>query len=340
MVDLIEAAAAVGRARTVRIGVVGAGVMGADHANTLRRSVRGAEVTAVADADPGRAAAAADGVPTYPDTGALVAAPDVDAVLIASPDALHADQVVAAVRAGKPVLCEKPLAPSLDDARRVLRKIGPDGEALLSLGFMRRFDPGYVALRAAVDERRVGAPVLVHNVSRGVSSGPGATSESSVTGSSIHEFDVVPWLLRSPVVEVSWAAPRSSALAPGLQDPQLIHLRTADGVLSTVETFLNSRYGYVMRCEVVGETGTVSLTEPARVAVESGLARSTGYAPDWRPRFADAYRLELQAWVDGIRTGAPSELAAGRDGVAANAVAEAVLVSMREGGRVVEVEQP
>ena len=338
MVDLIEAAAAAGRATTLRVGVIGAGIMGADHAATLRRSVRGVEVTAVADADPARAAAAAAGAPTYTDAFALIAAPDVDAVVIASPDALHAEQVVAAVRAGKPVLCEKPLAPSPEESRRVLRDIGPGGERLLSVGFMRRFDPGYVALRQAIDERRVGAPVLVHNVSRGVSSAPGATSESSVTGSSIHEFDVVPWLLRSPVVEVSWAAPRCSGLVEGLQDPQLIHLRTADGVLSTVETFLNARYGYVMRCEVVGETGTVALTEPAPVVVETERTRATAYAADWRPRFADAYRLELQAWVDAVRTGADSALATGWDGVAANAVAEAVLTSMREGGRVVKVE--
>jgi myo-inositol 2-dehydrogenase/D-chiro-inositol 1-dehydrogenase len=253
---------------------------------------------------------------------------------------VHAEQVVAAVRAGKPVLCEKPLAPTLVEGRRVVQEIGAAGEALVSLGFMRRFDPGYVALRQAIDDRTIGAPVLVHNVSRGVSSAPGATSESSVFGSAIHEFDVVPWLLRSPVVEVSWVAPRCSALVEGLQDPQLIHLRTADGVLSTVETFLNARYGYVVRCEVVGENGTISLTEPARVVVEGELARSTGYAADWRPRFADAYRLELQAWVDSVLTGAPTPLATGRDGVAASAVAEAVIASMHDGGRVTQVEAP
>ena len=247
--------------RSLRVGVIGAGIMGADHANTLRRSVRGAEVTAVADVDLARAEAAAEGSRAYDDAFALIADPAVDAVVIASHDSVHAAQVVAAVRAGKAVLCEKPLAPTLAEGRQVLREIGATGEALLSLGFMRRFDPGYVQLRQAIDDGSIGAPVLVHNVSRGVSSAPNATSEFSVTGSAIHECDVVPWLLRSPVVEVSWVAPRRSSQAnKGLQDPQLIHLRTADGVLSTVETFLNARYGYVMRCEVVGENGTISLT--------------------------------------------------------------------------------
>jgi myo-inositol 2-dehydrogenase/D-chiro-inositol 1-dehydrogenase len=322
---------------TLRVGVIGAGIMGADHANTLRRFVRGAEVTAVADVDPTRAEAAAAGARAYTDADELITDPAVDAVVIASHDSVHAAQIVASVHAGKPVLCEKPLAPSLAEAAGVLEQIGSAGEQLLSLGFMRRFDPGYAALRQAIDDRTVGAPVLVHNISRGVSSAPGATSESSVTGSAIHEFDVVPWLLRAPVVEVGWTAPRCSSQVQGLQDPQLITLRTADGVLSTVETFLNARYGYDIRCEVVGETGAISLTEPARVRTDAALQHGIAYAADWRPRFADAYRLELQAWVDAVRDGLPTPLATGRDGLAASTVAEAVIASMRADGRTTKV---
>ncbi len=327
----------VGRAPTLRIGVAGAGIMGADHANTLRRFVRGAQVTAVADVDLARAEAAAAGARAYADAAALTADPEVDAVVVASPDSAHAAQVVAAVRAGKPVLCEKPLAPTLAESRQVLRDIGADGGALLSLGFMRRFDPGYAALRRAIDDGTIGTPVLIHNVSRGVRSGPGATSESSITGSAVHEFDVVPWLLRSPVVEVAWSAPRPR-VGVGLADPQLITLRTADGVLSTCETFLNAGYGYDIRCEVVGETGAVGLTEPARVRTDAAFRHGIGYAADWRPRFADAYRLELQAWVDAVLAGEPTPLATARDGVAAAAVADAVIASMHAGGRTTAVE--
>jgi predicted dehydrogenase len=346
VVDLLKAAVDAAHATTLGVGVIGAGIMGADHANTLRRFVRGAAVTAIADVDLARAEAAAavsdgQGTRAYDDAFALIADPDVDAVVIASHDSAHAAQVVAAVKAGKPVLCEKPLAPTLAEGRQVLRDIGATGETLLSVGFMRRFDPGYVQLREAVDDGTIGAPVLVHNISRGVSGAPDATSEFSVTGSAIHEFDVVPWLLRSPVVEVSWVAPRrSSQVHEGLQDPQLIHLRTADGVLSTCETFLNARYGYDIRCEVVGETGAISLTEPARVRLDAGQRHGIGYAADWRPRFADAYRLELQAWVDAVLADAPTPLATGRDGAAASAVAQAVIASMHEGGRVTKVELP
>jgi myo-inositol 2-dehydrogenase / D-chiro-inositol 1-dehydrogenase len=340
VVDLLTTAVDVAHGATLRIGVIGAGIMGADHANTLRRFVRGAQVTAVADVDLARAEAAAGDARAYVDAPALIADPAVDAVVIASHDSVHAEQIVASVRTGKPVLCEKPLAPTLAEGLQVLDEIGSAGEPLVSLGFMRRFDPGYLALRAAIDDRAVGAPLLIHNVSRGVTSGPGATSESSVTGSAIHEFDVVPWLLRSPVVEVSWTAPRPSSLAAGLQDPQLITLRTANGVLATIETFLNAGYGYVIRCEVVGETGAVSLTEPVRTVVETEGTRSTDYAADWRPRFADAYRLELQAWVDAVRAGTPTPLATAREGIMASVVAEAVIASMHAGGRPTKVELP
>jgi myo-inositol 2-dehydrogenase / D-chiro-inositol 1-dehydrogenase len=332
---------------TIRVGVIGTGVMGADHVNTLHRHVTGATVTMVADLDLARARAVAAALPdarATHDGFALIADPAVDAVVVASADATHADLAVAAVQAGKPVMCEKPLAPTLAECLRVVRAeteaVGPGGPALVSVGFMRRFDPGYLEMKAALAAGACGTPLLVHCVSRGVSAGPGSTSESSVTGSAIHELDVVPWLLEAPAVEVGWHAPRSTGAAPGMQDPQLILLRTADGVLATVEVFLNARYGYDIRCEVVGDRGTIALTNPARLVADADRRRATGYPADWRPRFADAYRMELQAWVDAVAAGRPSPLASARDGLTASAVADAVIASMHDGGRAVAVELP
>lgn len=328
-------------ARPLRIGVIGAGIMGADHVSTVHRYISGADITLVADIDKERAASAAvPGARVTDDAYALIADPEVDAVVIASHDSTHADLAVATVRAAKPVLCEKPLAPTVDECVRVVREERRAGGGLISLGFMRRFDPAYVELKAAVDDGACGAPLLLHCVSRGVSSAPGATDELSVTGSAIHEFDTVPWLLDSPITEVSWHAPRSASAATGFHDPQLMLLRTADGALTTVEVFLNARYGYDIRCEIAGEHGTLALTDPARLVVDSARTRSTGYPADWRPRFADAYRLELQAWVDAVAAGRPSPLATAYDGLVAGAVAEAVIVSMKDGGRTVAVRVP
>ncbi|MBO4256984.1 Gfo/Idh/MocA family oxidoreductase [Streptomyces griseorubiginosus] len=327
----------------LRIGVVGAGNMGADHVTTLHRHVSGAEVTVVADIDKERAAVVAGTVPgarAVDDPYAAIADADVDAVVIASHDSTHADLCVAALRAGKPALCEKPLAPTLDECVRVVQEERRAGGGMVSLGFMRRFDPAYVELKSAVSAGSCGAPLLVRCVSRGVSSAPGCTDELSITGSAIHEFDTVPWLLDSPVMEVSWHAPRPTAAATGFRDPQLMLLRTADGALTTVEVFLNAGYGYDIRCEVVGEHGALALTDPARIVADSARARSTGYPADWRPRFADAYRLELQAWTDAVLAGTPSPLATTHDGLVASVVAEAVITSMRDGGTTVPVQVP
>jgi myo-inositol 2-dehydrogenase / D-chiro-inositol 1-dehydrogenase len=332
---------------TVRVGVIGTGIMGADHVNTLHRQVTGAAVTMVADLDLDRArevAAALPDVRATDDGFALIGDPTVDAVVVASADATHADLTVAAVQAGKPVLCEKPLAPTLPECLRVVQAergaVRAGLPALVSVGFMRRFDPGYLELKSALEAGACGTPLLLHCVSRGVGSGPGATNESSVTGSAIHEFDTVPWLLGAPVAEVSWHAPRSSEAVADLQDPQLILLRTADGALTTVEVFLNARYGYDIRCEIVGDRGTIALTNPARVVADADRRRVTGYPADWRPRFADAYRVELQAFIDAVAAGGPSPLATAGEGLIASAVADAVIASMHGGGRTVAVAPP
>jgi myo-inositol 2-dehydrogenase/D-chiro-inositol 1-dehydrogenase len=338
-----------GNRLSLRVGVIGAGIMGADHVRTLHRSISGACVQAVADVELPRAEHAlasidgGDGGWAGADPVALIEDPRIDAVVIASSDATHAEFVGAAVRAGKPVLCEKPLAPDLRQAEELAQAIGPDA-GLVSLGFMRRFDPGYTRLKAAIETQAVGHPLMVHCVSRGVSSAPGTTTETSVTNSLVHELDVVPWLLDSPVVQVSWFGPGAPAVPEGpLRDPQLVLLRTANGVLTTCETFLNAGYGYDIRCEVVGETGAISLTEPIRVITDRAGGRSGDYAADWRPRFAEAYRLELQAWIDQITadpTGRepPPVLARLTDGVRAAAVADAVLESLHHDGRPTDVK--
>ena len=121
--------------------------------------------------------------------------PMVIAVLIASPDVLHAEQTLARIAAGKPTLCEKPLSYSVEEAERVVaahRAAVGDGVPLVHQGFMRRFDPGYVAQKRAVDSGEHGRPVMVHSVGRGITTGPGATDETVIFNSAIHDLDIVP----------------------------------------------------------------------------------------------------------------------------------------------------
>mgnify|MGYP001340468751 CR=1 FL=1 len=330
---------------SLRIGVVGTGVMGADHARTLNLSVHGASVTVLADPDLDRARQASrsiDGARAVADAHELVAADDVDAIVIASGDALHVEHVTAALAAGKPIMCEQPLAPTAEECRALMRReeeVTEGGANLISVGFMRRFDPGYVELRALIEQGELGVPLQVHSVGRGVSA-PAGTDELTIHGSAIHDLDIVPWLLGSPVVEVAWHSGRQSPEVADRHDPVFLLLRHADGALSTVDVFLNARYGYDIRCEVVGSQSSASLVEPRRVVRDTGLGRSRGYAADWRPRFADAYRQELTAWVGSIVHGTPSPLAAADDALQAALVADAAVMSMHAGGAFVAVGEP
>ena len=282
---------------SVRIGVIGTGNMGADHIRNLQRFVAGSQVTVVADYNrtTADAVAAESGARVAADGDALIADDEVDAVIIASHDSTHYAYALAAVAADKPTLCEKPLAPTLAECEEIVAAEAAAGGNLLSLGFMRRFDPAHTELKSAIDAGVIGPVLRVTGASRNVVSYPDTTSESIITNSVIHELDSIPWLLGSPVTSVAWLAGRPTSKVPeGVADPSLTLLRTADGVLTSVDMYVNAEYGYDLRTEVLGEKGAVSLTDPALVAVDLARLRSTGYPLDWRPRFADAYRLELE----------------------------------------------
>lgn len=326
----------------VRVGVIGVGVMGADHARKLARTVSGSELVAVSDFDAAVAGAVAAelNARVYADGVALIQDPDVDAVVVATRDDTHAGLVRVALTAGKPVLCEKPLAPTAVECGDLVQEqaaldLPVD---LITVGFMRRFDPAYVALRERVSGGQLGAPLIAHCVSRTVQSYPGGDSASSITNSAIHELDIVPWLLDSPIVEVSFQRGRSSAHAVHRQDPQVYLLRTASDILVTVELFLNARYGYDTRCEVVMESGTAALTLPTHIVTDAERFRGVGYPADWIPRYADAYRIELQEWIDAMRQHRPSSLATARDGWRAAQVADALVESMNADGSWVTVD--
>jgi myo-inositol 2-dehydrogenase/D-chiro-inositol 1-dehydrogenase len=314
--------------------------MGANHARKLAKVVSGSELVAVTDFDAAVAGAVAAELDArvHDDGYALIADSGVDAVVIATRDDTHADLVRAALRAGKPVMCEKPLAPTAAECQEVVAEAALKRPVdLVTVGFMRRFDPPYVALRDRVVGGEYGPPLIAHCVSRTVRTYPGGDSASSITQSAIHELDIVPWLLDSPIVEVSWQHGRSSVSSGDRQDPQFYLMRTASDVLVTVELFLNARYGYDTRCEVVMETGTSALTLPTQVVTDAERRRAVDYPADWIPRYSDAYRIELQEWIDSIAQGRPSTLATATDGLRAALVADALVESMNSGGAWVKV---
>ncbi|MEO7119329.1 MAG: Gfo/Idh/MocA family oxidoreductase [Candidatus Limnocylindrales bacterium] len=324
------------RGRGLAIGIIGTGLMGADHARTIVRDVTGARLVAIADADLERAqdiASTVAGCTTFDDPMALIASGDVDAVVIASPDATHEAFVLACVASGKPCLCEKPLAPSVEACLRIIEAERAVGRRLVQVGFMRRFDPGYVAMKARLDAGEIGRALMVHCVHRNESTQPTYTSDMLITNSAIHEMDTMRWLLGEELTSVTVHVPAPAADVPDFRDPLFIVFRTTSGVIVDVEVFVNAGYGYDVRCQIVGQNGVLDLA-PSDVLTrwQRGL-RSVDLPNDYRIRFADAYRLELQDWVASAAAGMVRGPDA-HDGYMAAAVARATLESLRSGAPV------
>ncbi|MBE7212016.1 MAG: Gfo/Idh/MocA family oxidoreductase, partial [Gluconacetobacter diazotrophicus] len=244
---------------TLRIGVVGTGAIGRDHMRRLTAVLPGAAIVAASDPGPGSARAALDAVnpdgTVFDDGHELVAASAVDAVLVTSLGSTHAEYVLAAIAAGKPVFCEKPLATTAADCRRIVdaevaAAARNGGRRLVQVGFMRPFDAGYRQLRAVLRAGAIGAPLLAHCVHRNVSSPPYWTDDTPIEDSLVHELDALRWLLDDEFASAQVVFPRRASRAPAvLRDPRMVLLETANGVRVDVELFMNCAYGYDIQCE-------------------------------------------------------------------------------------------
>lgn len=322
----------------VRVGVIGTGAMGAAHVDNLARWVPGAAVAQIFDVDSERAKSIADrvGGVAARSAEALIESGDVDAVLIAAPDPLHEPLTLACLDLGKPTLLEKPIASTLEGGRRVVDAEVAGGRRLVQLGFMRHYDPAYVALREAVVGGSIGTVRAAHCVHRNARSHPSHTDESVLFGSMIHEFDSVPWLLDDPVAAVSVFPGQVAEGA--LKDLQVAVLETERGAVVTVEVYINARYGYDIATEVTGTEGTASLTPPYGISVRRSMSETSGVdgrvvTKDGTERYLDAYRIEVGAWIDGIRAGRLTGPSAW-DGHRANVAAFAAVESLHGAGRV------
>jgi myo-inositol 2-dehydrogenase/D-chiro-inositol 1-dehydrogenase len=321
---------------TIRVGIIGTGLIGEDHGRKLVNVISGAAVSAVSDVNRPRAeevAAILGGPQIVDDPHELIRSDEVDAVLVTSIGPTHAEFVLACIAAGKPVMCEKPLAPTVPECEEILRAEVGHGKRLVIVGYMRRYDPGYQQVKAALTDGRIGAALILHNVHRNATVGEAFTSFMTMTDSMIHEVDTTRWLLGEEITAVQVVPPKQTPLAfPHLQDPQFAIFTTETGILSTVEFFANCQYGYDVRCELVGSTGTASMVNPAVASVVGTGTLAERIPADWRERFGPAYTAELQAWISGLLRGeivGPSAW----EGYAATKVVEVGVEAVRTGER-------
>jgi myo-inositol 2-dehydrogenase / D-chiro-inositol 1-dehydrogenase len=323
---------------TVRFGLLGAGRIGKVHAKAITGDAN-ARLVAVADAMPAAAQAIADSYAcAIRSIDEIEAAKDIDAVVICTPTTTHADLIERFARAGKAIFCEKPIDLSLARVQACL-KVVDQTKAKLMVGFNRRFDPHFAAVRAAIDAGRIGDVEMVTSTSRD----PGAPPASYITQSggifrdmTIHDFDMARFLLGEEPDTIF-------ATASVLTDPEIgklgdsdsvsVLLRTTSGRQCMISNSRRATYGYDQRIEVHGSKGMVAAENQRPVSIE--VADATGYTRPplhdfFMTRYTEAYAAEIAAFIAVVTKGAkPSP--DGRDGMIALAMADAALMSVAQG---------
>src|SRR6478735_2425871 len=323
---------------TVRFGLLGAGRIGKVHAKAVSGDAN-AKLVAVADAFPQAAEAIASAYGCEVRTiEAIEAAKDIDAVVICTPTDTHADLIERFARAGKAIFCEKPVDLDVDRVRACI-KVVDETKAKLMVGFNRRFDPHFMAVRKAIDDGKIGDVEMVTITSRD----PGAPPVDYIKRSggifrdmTIHDFDMARFLLGEEVASVS-------AHAAVLVDPEIgeagdfdsvtVILETAKGKQAVISNSRRATYGYDQRIEIHGSKGVVSAENQREVSIE--VANGNGFTRPplhdfFMTRYTEAYANEIASFIAAIEKGA-TIAPSGADGLAALALADAAVQSVKEG---------
>jgi myo-inositol 2-dehydrogenase/D-chiro-inositol 1-dehydrogenase len=326
---------------TLGVGIIGVGRIGRIHADLLSGKIPGARLAAVHDADP--AAARAVDAPSFDAVDDLLA--EVDAVAICSSTETHADLIVAAARAGKPIFCEKPVSLDLAEVDRALAAVR-ETAVPFQIGFNRRFDPAHEAVRDAVVRGDVGEPQLVRISSRD----PDPPPMDYVRGSggifldmTIHDFDMARYVTGSEVVEVfaRGAVHVDPAFGEaGDVDTALVTLVHESGCLTAIDNSRRAVYGYDQRVEVFGSRGMAASENPLAhtTVVRTADGTSMSALPAFfLERYIPSYVREWSAFVDAVRAGSPPPVS-GADARAPLVIGLAAWRSLRE-GRPVRIEE-
>jgi myo-inositol 2-dehydrogenase/D-chiro-inositol 1-dehydrogenase len=319
----------------IRICQFGAGRIGAIHAGNV--AAAGASLAYVVDvnADAARSLAAKHGAQVA-DADTALADPSVGAVIIASSTDTHADLLERAARAGKTIFCEKPIDLSMARIERCIEIVRKAGVPVL-MGFNRRFDPSFAAVRQGIAAGAIGKVELVQITSR--DPGPPPQEYVKVSGGlfrdmMIHDLDMARFLLGEEPVEIFATASclvESRIAEAGDVDTALVTLRTASGRLCQISNSRRAVYGYDQRLEVLGEKGMLEAGNWKPTTVVASTA--TGVTADkplhfFLERYADAYRIEMRHFVE-VCMGRAKPLATIDDGHRALRLAEAANESLQ-----------
>jgi predicted dehydrogenase len=307
--------------------------------------VPNARLVAVADVDAARARRTADELEidnSFGSLDAMLECEGLDAVVIATPDKFHSEAVQAVATAGKDMLCEKPLALNLADARGALAAVSRAG-VRMQVGFMRRYDPGYRAAMKRIAAGEIGTPVVFKSIGRDKDGPPLSSYASNINGmlfytNTVHDFDLARWLMQDEVSEVqayTTVAIRPEVARFGDVVAALVNLEFNQGAIGNIESHAQAAYGYDVRTEIIGSHGSIqvgNLHKTSATFLTTG-GSSRALADHFLTTFADAYLAEIRDFVDCIMQDRPVPVT-GEDGLKALALCVAAEKSHQDGATV------
>jgi myo-inositol 2-dehydrogenase/D-chiro-inositol 1-dehydrogenase/scyllo-inositol 2-dehydrogenase (NAD+) len=264
---------------------------------------------------------------------AALANPRVDAVVVATPSEHHGRIVIAAARAGKHILCEKPMAMNVTECDAMLAAVEEAG-VKLQIGFMRRFDASFLAAKRRVDAGEIGRVVLVKSLTHGPTTPKPwmydiRRSNGPLSEVNSHDIDTVRWFSGSDFDEVyavadNYRSPEARQQYPDFYDNVILTARLVNGTQACISGAQGVQYGYDARCEILGETGLITVGSlAANTAVMHTTAGSTRpIVQSWQDLFGDAYRAEDEDFVKCVLEDRQPR-AGGQDGKAAVIVVNA-----------------
>jgi inositol 2-dehydrogenase len=322
------------------IGVIGLGRLGSSYAKYFTGRIAGASLVAVSDVNETAVAslAAELGISKrYSRYQDLIADEEVKGVVIVSPTSTHKEIAFEAAKQGKAIFCEKPLSISLVEARAMLRTVEETG-VFFQMGFMRRFDKGYVAAKRKIEEGLIGTPVVFKSSSRdpfrpSLEYLDPAHSGGLFIDCGIHDLDLARWYMGdiASVYSIGGTLAYPEMKEIGDIDNAVTSLYFTSGALGVVDLSRNGVYGYDIRTEILGTAGTLKIgylrETPILVMTKDGITHDT--VPYFTERFEQAYITQLQDFVENVLQGKPPAVTCA-DGVAALQASAAATLSFRE----------
>lgn len=328
----------------IQCAVLGLGRLGYYHAKNLLTEVSGAAIVQVIDPIPGRAkdVAQAFGVPGYSDDVLdAFTNPAVDAVVIVTPTRTHAEMIKLAASHGKDVFVEKPLTLQLEESIEVAKAVEEAG-IICQVGFMRRFDPSYADAKRRIAAGEIGKPLYYKGFTRDAGAPPPEFIKDSgglFVDCSIHDYDIARYLIGAEITAISGHG--RVLKYPFMEayddvDQALSYFEFDNGAAGDAEATRNSPHGYDIRAEIIGSEGSLFIGELRNKSLTILNASGSSYEiiPDFQTRFHEAYCLELQHFIDCVRS-RNTPIVTAEDATTNLKVALAATESMKNGKKVV-----